>query len=176
MIPTIALFLTTILLITFAKPTTQRKSAAYYDNPVSTEVLDIANGKFKGVYNEDKSVEIYAGIPYAKAPVGELRWKEPVDAENWDGVKDCSYFGDRAMQDDGNPVVKSLVDLYAEKSWHPSFKEKHYEPMSEDCLNLTVWKPNISAKDLPILVYIHGGSLTSAITAVLLQRTMFHSI
>ena len=161
MIPTIALFITTAILLPFAKPTIQRKSAAYYTNPVSTEVLEIGNGKIQGVYNEDKSVQIYAGIPYAKAPVGDLRWKEPVDVENWEGVKDCSYFGDRAMQDDGNAVTDSLVAMYAEKAWHPDFKEKHYEPMSEDCLNLTVWKPNISAKDLPILVYIHGGSLTT---------------
>ena len=160
-IPTVALLLTAVLLISLAKPTTVRKSAAYYNNPVPTEKLALENGLVQGVYNEDKTVQIYAGIPYAKAPVGELRWKAPQPIDNWEGVKDCSYFGDRAMQDDGNPAINSLVAIYAEKGWHPTFEERHYEPMSEDCLNLTVWKPNISANNLPILVYIHGGSLTS---------------
>lgn len=160
-IPTLALILTAFILVSVAKPTTVRKSAAYYADPVQTERLAIESGLIQGVYNEDKTVRIYAGIPYAKAPVGELRWKAPQPVEHWDGVKDCSYFGDRAMQDDGNPAIDSLVNIYAEKGWHPTFEERHYEPMSEDCLNLTVWRPNISANNLPILVYIHGGSLTT---------------
>ena len=94
MIPTIALFLTSCILLPLSKPTVKAKSAAYYDNPVATEVLQLENGQVKGVYSEDKEVEIYAGVPYAEAPVGDLRWKEPVDKKNWEGVLDCSYFGD----------------------------------------------------------------------------------
>ena len=160
-LPNIILLVANLIIIPFAKPTVKAKSAAYYDNPVSTEVLTLLNGKVQGVYNEDKIVEIYAGIPYAKAPIGDLRWKEPQDVENWDGVKDCSFFGARAMQNDQNPVIGSLVDIYAQKSWHPDFNEKHFEPMSEDCLNLTIWKPAGDVSNLPILVYIHGGSLTT---------------
>jgi len=161
MIPTLAFLLTVAILLPFAKPSLKTKSVAYYDNPTKTEVLTLENGQVQGLYNEDKTVEIYGGIPYAEAPVGELRWKEPVSKKNWDGVLDCSNFGPRAMQNDNSAVVNSLVDLYAEKSWHPDFKEGHVEPMSEDCLNLTMWKPAGNVSNLPILVYIHGGSLTS---------------
>ena len=161
MIPTLAFILTIAILLPFAKPSLKTKSVAYYDNPVKTEVLTLQNGQVQGLFNEDKTVEIYGGIPYAEAPVGELRWKEPVDKKNWDGVLDCTNFGPRAMQNDNSAVVNSLVDLYAEKSWHPDFKEGHIEPMSEDCLNLTMWKPAGDVSNLPILVYIHGGSLTS---------------
>lgn len=160
-LPNICLLVANFIIIPFAKPLVQPKSAAYYSNPVSTEILTLSNGDIRGVYNEDKTVEIYAGIPYAKAPVGELRWKEPQDVENWSGVKDCSYFGSRAMQVDDSEVISSLVDIYAQKSWHPDFNMKALQPMSEDCLNLTIWKPNTEETDLPILVYIHGGSLTS---------------
>ncbi len=161
MIPTLSFVLTVAILLPFAKPSLKTKSVAYYDNPVKTEVLTLENGQVQGLYNEDKTVEIYGGIPYAEAPIGELRWKEPVNKKNWDGVLDCSNFGPRAMQNDSSAVVNSLVDLYAEKSWHPDFKEGHIEPMSEDCLNLTMWKPAGDVSNLPILVYIHGGSLTS---------------
>ena len=161
MIPTLSFFLVTLFLLSFAHPITERKSAAYYKNPVKTEVLTLANGKVQGVYDETKTVEIYAGIPYAEAPVGELRWKEPVDVKNWDGVKDCTYFADRAMQNDDSALISSLVDIYAQKEWRPDYSVGKNTPMSEDCLNLNIWKPKGEVKDLPILVYIHGGSLTN---------------
>ena len=160
-IPTFSFLLTTAIILPLAKPMTRAKSAAYYENPAKTEQLRLENGLVQGVYNEDKSVEIYAGIPYAEAPIGEYRWKEPIDKKDWEGVLDCSYFGPRAMQNDQNQIVSNVVDIYAQKSYHPDFKEKYIEPMSEDCLNLTMWKPAGEVKDLPILVYIHGGSLTT---------------
>ena len=161
MIPTLSLFVITGLLIAFARPTVEVKSAAYYSNPTSTEVLTLKNGKVQGVYNKDQNVEIYAGVPYAKAPVGELRWKEPQEVENWEGVKDCSHFGPRAMQVDQAPVISTLVDMYAEKAWHPDYTMYPLQNMSEDCLYLNIWRPAKITENLPILVYIHGGSLTT---------------
>ena len=158
-IPTLSFVLINFILLPLASPTTRVKSAAYYANPVKTEVLTLKNGDVQGVYNKDKTVQIYAGIPYAEAPIGENRWKEPIDKKDWDGVLDCSNFGPRAMQKDTNAVISNVVDIYAQKSWRPNFIEKYREPMSEDCLSLTMWRPNNDEKDLPILVYIHGGSL-----------------
>ena len=143
-----------------ARPSTQVKSAAYYDNPVSIETpLVLDQGKIQGLYNQDKDVEIYAGIPYAEAPVGELRWKEPRPVKPWEGVKDCTHFAPRAMQVDTAPVMSGLIDMYSEKGWHPDFAEHPLQNMSEDCLYLNVWAPK-DAVDAPVLVYIHGGSLT----------------
>lgn len=159
MIPFLALVATNIIIIPLAKPTVE----SYYavsSKAEATEVMKLANGDVKGVFNKDKSVRVYAGIPYAKAPVDELRWKEPQDVENWYGVKDCSKFAARAMQVDNNPVIDGLVEIYGQKMYVPDFKMEPRQNMSEDCLYLNIWRPNNNKTDLPILVYIHGGSLT----------------
>ena len=153
------------ILVSLAKPAVQEKSPAYYANPVEiSETLKLNNGEVKGIYNEDKSVEIYAGIPYAEAPIGDLRWKEPVPVKDWEGVKDCTKFAPRAMQVDTNPVVGSLVDIYAEKGWHPDYLMHPLQNMSEDCLYLNIWKP-ANASNAPILIYVHGGSLQTGSSA-----------
>ena len=158
------LFVGILVIMLFAHPKVIVKPAVVSDNLVKTEVLTVSGGKIQGVYNNDKDVEVYTGIPYAKAPVGELRWKEPQDYGSWSEVMDCSYFKSRAMQPSSNTVMSSLVDLYAEKGWHPDFREETVQDMSEDCLYLNVWKPK-NATNAPVLVYIHGGSLTSGTAA-----------
>ena len=91
----VALALVVVLLFV-AGPITQPVKAANSD--VKTEIITVEGGQIQGLVNEDGDVDIYAGIPYAKAPVGDLRWKEPQDVEAWQGVKDCSYFAPKAMQ------------------------------------------------------------------------------
>lgn len=160
-LPTICLVAAILITNLANSPVVERKSIAYYSNPTPTEVLHLANGDVRGVCNEDQSVQMYAGIPYAKAPIGELRWKEPQDVENWEGVLDASYFQSKSMQDKDNYVIDSVLAMYAEKGWHPDFKERRSEPMSEDSLYLNIWRPNNDKKNLPILFFIHGGSLKS---------------
>ena len=165
MIPTLAFILSSAILIPLTQPVVERKSAAYYSHPVKTEILSLENGQVQGVYNKDKTVQIYAGIPYAKAPIGELRWKEPQDVENWSGVLDCSYFAPKSMQPASNAITSTLVDMYAEKGWHPDYNMYPEQNMSEDSLYLNIWRPNNSETNLPILMFIHGGSLTSGSSA-----------
>lgn len=165
MIPTIGFVLGTAVILSITSPTVQVKSAAYYSHPTKTEVLHLENGDVQGVYNKDKDVEIYAGIPFAKAPIGELRWKEPQNVENWSGVRDCSKFAPRAMQPTSSPVTSALADIYAQKAWHPDYIMKAEQNMSEDCLYLNIWKPKTDETNLPILVFIHGGSLTTGSSA-----------
>ncbi len=153
------------LVLTLAKPAVEVKSAAYYDNPVYVEnSLTLANGEVRGIYNEDNTVDIYAGIPYAEAPVGGLGWKDPQPVKDGEGVKDCSRFAARAMQNDGSAVMSSLVDIYAQKAWHPDFRMHPLQNMSEDCLYLNIWRP-VEVDNAPILVFIHGGSLESGSAA-----------
>ena len=154
-----------LLIVLFAKPRIIVKQAVSYNNPLKTEVLSLKNGSVEGLYNEDKTVEVYAGIPYAKPPVLDLRWKEPVDIDDWSGVLDCTHFQSMAMQPGSNHIVSSLVDLYAQKRWVPDFKEGLKQEMSEDCLYLNIWRPVTNQTNLPILVYIHGGSLTNGTSA-----------
>ena len=152
-----AFFATTIAIIGFDKTAYVKKSAAYYKNPeLISEPLQLNQGKVQGFYNEDKSVQVYAGIPYAKAE----RWKEP-EAYTWDNTLDGTYFGARSMQPAGTPVMDTLVDMYSEGGWHPNYLMQPYQEREEGGLYLNIWKPNTSETNLPILVYIHGGSLTS---------------
>ena len=147
--------------LVLAKPGYENRSAVLNSNPLATEVLELNDGKIQGVYNEDATVEVYAGIPYAKAPVGDLRWKEPQDVESWNGIRDCSYFRDKSMQPKDNSVQSTLVDIYSQKAWRPDYNEYKNEYASEDSLYVNVWKPNTDETNLPVLVYIHGGSLTT---------------
>lgn len=59
-------------------------------------LLQINNGQISGLRSE--GVSVYKGIPYAKAPVGNLRFAPPEDVESWSGIKDCQQFGDTAVQ------------------------------------------------------------------------------
>lgn len=164
-LPTIAFVLATAIIVSVNNPVIAVKSAVDYRNPVKTEVLHLANGDVRGVYNKDKTVEVYAGIPYAKPPVGELRWKEPQDVENWDGVRECDKFAPKSMQPASNSITSALADIYAAKAWHPDYIMHPEQNMSEDSLYLNIWRPNNDEKDLPILVFIHGGSLTTGSSA-----------
>ena len=148
--------LTTVIILS-NNPAVSKKSAAYYSKPEKiSEVLSLNEGKVQGIYNKDKTVQIYAGIPYAKAE----RWKEP-KAYTWENTLDGSYFGPRSMQPDKHPIINGLVDIYSEKGWHPDYQMRPLMEKSEDGLYLNIWRPNNNATNLPVLVYIHGGSLTT---------------
>jgi para-nitrobenzyl esterase len=105
-----------------------------FADPVKT-----ANGLLEGT--TQKGLRIFQGIPFAAPPVGELRWKAPQPAPNWNGVKHVHGFGAQCMQ---RRVFNDMVFRAA--------------GMSEDCLYLNVWTPAKSASErLPVLVYFYGG-------------------
>lgn len=157
----IVLVVVNIAIFSFAKPLEGRKKVYDYKGVTETSPLQLKNGLVKGLVSEDGKIEAYAGIPYAKAPIGDLRWKEPVDVENWEGVKDCTTFAAKSMQPDSNQIMNSLVEIYAQGSYHPNLSRGFVEETSEDSLYLNIWRPTKITENLPIIVYIHGGSLTS---------------
>ena len=113
-------------------------SSAYAQDVVAT-----TNGKVRGA--ERGAVEAFLAVPYAAPPVGALRWREPQPPVPWPDVRDGSAFG---------PICQQGVPA----PWGPYTAEfLAAPPMSEDCLTLNVWKPKGTAKNLPVLVYIHGG-------------------
>ena len=129
-------------------------------NAEKTDVIHIAQGDLTGILTEDKAVEVYAGIPYAKPPVGELRWKEPVPADGWDGVLEADHFAPMSMQTQNLPIYDSLVQIIGYHDYKISLKDNYREPVSEDSLYVNIWKPaGSNLSNLPVLVYIHGGSL-----------------
>lgn len=131
-------------------------------NPDVTDVVSISQGDLTGVYNEDHSVKVYAGIPYAKAPVGDLRFKEPQAPDSWDGVRACDEFGPMAMQPRNSVIMDSLSHILGWHDYQFKIGDEYREVMSEDCLYLNVYAPeNAGSEPLPVIFYIHGGSLTT---------------
>jgi len=101
----------------------------------------VENGIIEGNYDTKTGIQTYFGVPFAKPPVGELRWKAPQPADNWKGVKQTKQFSPRPMQ----TVV--FGDMNSRSNG-----------VSEDCLYLNVWTPaKRNTKDLPVLVYFYGG-------------------
>ncbi len=132
------------------------------NDPKPTNAVHVAQGDLSGVYNEDHLVKIYAGIPYAKPPVGDLRWKEPEAPDSWEGVRVCDTFGPKAMQPVSSEFYSSLSKLLGTHNYEFSWKDQYREAMSEDRLYLNVFAPaKHQDEPLPVVFFIHGGSLTT---------------
>ncbi len=58
--------------------------------------VKVANGVLEGT-TEASGIRSFKGIPFAKPPVSDLRWKEPQPAENWTGIRKADHFGANAM-------------------------------------------------------------------------------
>lgn len=105
----------------------------------------VENGHIEGNYDTRTNIQSYLGIPFAKPPVDDLRWKAPQPLDNWSGVKKTKTFGPRPMQ--------ALV-----------FGDMNFrsDGVSEDCLYLNVWTPaKRNTSGLPVLVYFYGGGFVA---------------
>lgn len=111
--------------------------------PEPNTQIKLDSGTIEGMLSEDGLVEKYLGIPYAKPPVGNLRWEPPQKVVPWKGVLKTQEYGNIAMQ-------------YEFADWVHIDENR----LSEDCLYLNVWKPaDAKNEKLPVLVNIHGGGL-----------------
>ena len=148
-----------VLILRISWPPFRAVPAVRCAKPQATEIIHTEQGDLTGVYTEDGNVEVYAGIPYAQPPVGELRWKEPQPAEPWEGVLAADHFAPMSMQSLHLPIYNSLEQIIGFHDYRISLSDNFREPVSEDSLYLNIWKPAGEAEKLPVLVYIHGGSL-----------------
>ena len=164
MTPSLAFLLVSIITLSFAHPYV-KSIKALDEYSKERPIVELTCGKAQGLLTKDETVEVYAGLPYAKAPVGELRWKEPQDVEPWEGIRDASCFESKSMQPASTTFVNGLVDIYSSKGWYPYLKEEFEQNRSEDSLYLNIWKPHTEETNLPIFVFIHGGSLTTGSSA-----------
>ena len=124
-----------------------------------TEVITLRDGKVQGVKTADGAVEVFTGIPYAKPPVGELRWKAPENPEPWNGVRTCARFQPMAMQPRNSEIYNSLSQIIGFHDYEISLDDNFRDAVSEDALYVNLWRPAGKAEKLPVLVYIHGGAL-----------------
>ena len=147
------------LILWISWPPVRSIPAVAVSDPQVTEIVHTELGDLTGVCTEDGAVEVYAGIPYAQPPVGKLRWKEPQPAEPWEGVLTADHFAPMSMQTQSLPIYSSLAQIIGFHDYRISLTDNYREPASEDSLYLNIWKPAGEAENLPVLVYIHGGSL-----------------
>ena len=101
------------------------------------------------------SAIVFMGIPYARPPVGELRWDAPKPAMPWTGVRDATRPGPPCAQDPAGLTrfLAPMANAYGSSYTEPPVQS------SEDCLYLNLWTPEWPAKHaLPVMVWLHGGS------------------
>ncbi len=103
----------------------------------SSPIIETAHGRLQGAV--ESTVHVWKGIPFAKPPVGALRFCAPRSPDGWTGVREAIRFGSPCIQ---LPFF-SRIDV----------------PIvgSEDCLTLNVWSPAPDEKRRPVLFWIHGG-------------------
>lgn len=102
----------------------------------------------------------WKGIPYAKPPVGELRWKAPADADPWKGQRSARQFANACASSSRiyGPGLHNTYDATIGTSFNSTVG-------SEDCLYLNVWRPAGKDEKLPVIVWVHGGSNITGYTA-----------
>jgi len=100
----------------------------------------------------------FVGIPFARPPVGPLRWEPPQPALSWTGVRDATRPGPACTQNSSGlvPFLAPMARAYGSDYTEPPVQS------SEDCLYLNVWTPEWPVKRaLPVVVWLHGGSNTA---------------
>lgn len=102
----------------------------------------------------------WKGVPFAKPPIGALRWKAPVDPDAWASPKATQQFGNACAQYGRiyGPGANNRYDLTIATTLNQAVG-------SEDCLYLNIWRPATRQGGLPVIVFIHGGSDVSGYTA-----------
>ncbi len=117
-------------------------TASAQEPPANTVSVKTPAGVLRGA--EQDGMRSFLGVPYARPPTGELRWRAPQPLPAWAGTRDALTFGPACMQGRGRAVVA----------------------MSEDCLFLNIWVPaKPTARHLPVLVWVHGGAFMAGSAA-----------
>jgi para-nitrobenzyl esterase len=140
----------------YAAASLPKPSAAAVDvDPAVEAFVQIDSGSLRGTHIG--STLAFRGIPYAKPPVGELRWEPPQPVAPWQGVREAAQAGSACTQRASGltPFFAPMAKAYASSFDQPPIQS------SEDCLYLDVWTQQWPPKGaLPVMVWLHGGSNT----------------
>jgi para-nitrobenzyl esterase len=143
----------TVLLFTFLLFQVTLAAGAANSAPAVNANGEELRGEWAGVTGQ---VAVFKGIPFAKPPTGDLRWRAPQPHLPRTGQQAAIEFGPACIQGSGG------VDWYvgvAEAFGHGPEVIGRPNGLSEDCLYLNVWSPDpVSAAGLPVMVFVHGGS------------------
>jgi para-nitrobenzyl esterase len=140
----LAVFAAAASLLAFAGPASA--GSGKHDDSAGGAVVSTSGGEVRGISRTNYNA--WLGIPYAKPPVGDLRWKAPQPAESWSGIRDATKFGNRCVQGTG---------------WDPGYSTPK---LTEDCLYLNVYAGKDAGRHRgwngrrPVFVWIHGGGFT----------------
>ncbi|ANS73520.1 para-nitrobenzyl esterase [Paenibacillus yonginensis] len=108
--------------------------------------VDTQYGTVEGISRE--GVRIWKGLPYARPPIGELRFQAPAAPEPWEGIRKADTYGPISIQ-----PVNETAGLFGQDAGAAP---------SEDCLYLNVWAPEeAESQPLPVMVWIHGGAFVT---------------
>ena len=113
-------------------------------------IAETKYGKVKGFIL--RGIYMYRGIPYGADTAGKNRFMPPQPPKPWTDTLPTVWWGNSAPQ--------IMDNRYA--NTYSSFADHwNYDDVSEDCLKLNVWTPDIDSKKRPVLVWLHGGGYTN---------------
>src|SRR5438094_116014 len=142
--------MTAFVLAAFVAVLSAGRPSAAVNEPVRTD-----NGLVSGVVSAYPDVRVFEGIPFAAPPVGDLRWRAPKPASPWTGVRSGDRFSANCMQRSAGGGA-----------FPPYGGDRSAEKMSEDCLYLNVYTAAAGGDKRPVMVWVHGGALTSGAGAI----------
>lgn len=116
-------------------------SVSAHSRADSAAVVVTEAGAVKGLVSDHRE---FRGVPFARPPIGQLRWRAPQPAQRWAGLRDATAFASACPQSVGLGGATST---------------------DEDCLYLNVYTP-LKASKLPVMVWIPGGSFTSGLGSI----------
>ncbi|HEX2531846.1 MAG TPA: carboxylesterase family protein [Burkholderiaceae bacterium] len=127
----------------------------------ASEVRSTTYGKIVGVKDSAGSgTYSWEGVPYAKPPVGALRWKAPVEPDAWSAPLQTKKFGNACIQNG------RIYGPGANNTYDATIGTTLNTPVgSEDCLTLNIWRPASGDTNLPVIFFIYGGSNISGYSA-----------
>ncbi|XP_050000518.1 acylcarnitine hydrolase-like [Alexandromys fortis] len=127
-------------------------------NPIRTTHTGQVQGSLIHLNDTKEGVYIFLGIPFAKPPLGELRFAPPVPPEPWSGVRDGTTYPAMCLQ---NSVTVNAESLAMIKLSEPSIST------SEDCLYVNIYTPAHAheGSNLTVMVWIHGGALVGGMAS-----------